>query len=321
MLWYFPSWNGDVRIAVDPKDEKRTLLTIIEPTAAEIERIESANTTFLAEGWTEKERLWLPDGDPERQEVTIDAKLVEVGTVLVAKLKPGVATLTAVTKGDGKTSAMGISEPGYVDWILDALGAEADDSPTEVLFQDEAAAKQREKRKKKEQKRKEKEEKKAATVKRPTCCCPTQIPGEIGPATEVLMAFCTDEQRDQWQRERRLVARGKISGHRYLLAHRHTKTAQQNTKICWDLDDDHVLHFHDWTVPPEEEVLAAKLILEHREPWLRNEATCFHGLSRTVFKNPFGDSGDGTHDAAFTLALGELVLSAKRVGGFLKGAN
>ena len=25
-------------------------------------------------------------------------------------------------------------------------------------------------------------------------------------------------------------------------------------------------------MPPEEEILAAKLILEHREPWLRNEA-------------------------------------------------
>ena len=35
-----------------------------------------------------------------------------------------------------------------------------------------------------------------------------------------------------------------------------------------------MLHFHDNSVPPEEEVLAAKLILEHREPWLRNEATC-----------------------------------------------
>ena len=54
-------------------------------------------------------------------------------------------------------------------------------------------------------------------------------------------------------------------------------------------------------MPPEEEVLAAKLILEHREPWLRNEATClqqtkdgkWHDLGFLRYKNPFGDASDG----------------------------
>jgi hypothetical protein len=69
-----------------------------------------------------------------------------------------------------------------------------------------------------------------------------------------------------------------------------------------------VLKFFDWSVPPEEEVLAAKLILEHREPWLRNEATLFHELqnwyAEPVFKNPFGDKSDGTSDAAFMTGIG-----------------
>ena len=67
-----------------------------------------------------------------------------------------------------------------------------------------------------------------------------------------------------------------------------------NKKICYDIDDRCVLHFHDWTVPPEEEVLATKLILEHREAWLRNEATVLQQ-----------DSKGGWHDlsAPLTFAL------------------
>ncbi len=81
--------------------------------------------------------------------------------------------------------------------------------------------------------------------------------------------------------------------------------------MCFDLDDRFVVHFHDWRVPPEEEVLAAKLILEHREDWLRNEATCLllQGSERAkmVFKNPFGDGLDGTADASFSYKFGVLA--------------
>jgi hypothetical protein len=114
-----------------------------------------------------------------------------------------------------------------------------------------------------------------------------------------------------------LVAKGGITGHRYLLAHRHTPTAIKIGKICYDLDSENPLHFHDWTVPPEEEVLAAKLILEHREPWLRNEATFFGGYFSAGFKrfkNPFGDGGDGVPDSSFTSQFGRRILG-KSSGG------
>lgn len=87
-----------------------------------------------------------------------------------------------------------------------------------------------------------------------------------------------------------------------------------------DLDDGQILHFHDNSVPPEEEVLAAKLILEHREPWLRNEATCllqtkdgrWHDLGFMRYKNPFGDITDGRADAAITATFGIAVEAAAR---------
>lgn len=78
-------------------------------------------------------------------------------------------------------------------------------------------------------------------------------------------------------------------------------------RVCFDLDDGEVVHFHDRTVPPEEEILAAKLVLENREPWLRNEATIFGVKERLRFKNPFGDAADGIWDADFTAKTGRIA--------------
>jgi hypothetical protein len=60
-------------------------------------------------------------------------------------------------------------------------------------------------------------------------------------------------------------------------------------------------------------VLAAKLILEHRETWLRNEATLLEG-SNLKFKNPFGDISDGTESAAFRRAIGSWLMPQRDRG-------
>ena len=53
-------------------------------------------------------------------------------------------------------------------------------------------------------------------------------------------------------------------------------------------------------------MLAAMLILRHREPWLRNEATAL-GNFRHVFKNPFGDMMDGVEDSVWTQQVGSVL--------------
>ena len=98
------------------------------------------------------------------------------------------------------------------------------------------------------------------------------------------------------------MVEGGLSGHRYILAHRHSKLARKFGRIGYDVDSRAVMHFFDWSVPPEEEILAAKLILEHREPWLRNEATFFDSGER--YKNPFGDSLDGTETSSLMVGIG-----------------
>jgi hypothetical protein len=147
---------------------------------------------------------------------------------------------------------------------------------------------------------------KAVSVKRPTPSCPQCVPGAISRASEVLHAFLTPEERRTWDREHFITVEGGLSHHRYMLAHRHSAYAVQAGRICFDLDDDFTIHFHDNSVPPEEEVLAAKLILEHREPWLRNEATTF-GHTTVTYKNPFGGVMDGTVEAGQTRRLGDAL--------------
>jgi uncharacterized protein (DUF3820 family) len=122
-----------------------------------------------------------------------------------------------------------------------------------------------------------------------------------------------------------MIVVGGFTGNRYLLAHRHSDVGRYMGRICADVDDGYVLHFHDHGVPPEEEVLAAKLILEHRENWLRHEATMLtaipyplannlRGTSQLggtqMFKNPFGGYGDGLDATAFTRGFGHAFLKA-----------
>lgn len=283
MKWYIPSWNGDIRLEAGKGDAKYTMLSVLQPTAAELQALDTLGQQFVQKNWTDKEKLWDPSDPSYRenaktvQETLLAAPIEEVGPLLAAVLRPGAATMTAMTFKDGKVE---VTSGSKADLEALAKAGAAAGAPT------------------------------AATVKRPTPCCPDCLPGAVGPASEVLLSFLTDEEHAMWAQHRQIIVTGGMSGHRYRLAHRHTPQAKRQRRICWDLDLGVVVHFHDWTVPPEEEVLAAKLILEHREPWLRNEATMFAAWGADhVYKNPFGDINDGVRDANLALKLGR-VLSA-----------
>lgn len=278
MKWYIPSWNGDLRLE---SDGDKTKLTIFKPTEHEKMVLKEMNEKFIAEGWFEgKLRGFWGRGN----EAIINAPIEKVGPIASAIMRPGDAVLTAIKYADGTlTTHVGTER-------LEEVAEAAKDAG-------------------------EKDEKKkpeaAATVKRPTPCCPHCIEDTIDPATEVLLTFLDDKQHESWVKHHFIVVQGNLSGHRYLLAHRNSEQARVQKKICWDLDDDLLVHFHDWSVPPEEEVLAAKLILENQEPWLRNEATLLGG-NKMRFKNPFGDVTDGTEDAAFAAGFGRAFAAGGR---------
>jgi hypothetical protein len=284
--WFIPSWNGDLRLEPDPSDPKLTILSIVKPTVAEIATVNEMGKSFEAMGWLEAPWETVVKGwFRKTQTFKLKAPLEKVGPMASAIMRPGKQVLTAIRFKDGHVETVNGQEPE----ALKELAEKAVTAPPEKAAEA------------------------AATVKRPTPSCPQCIPGSIGPATETLLAFLNEEEHESWALDRCIMVQGGLSGNRYLLSHRHTPFAQQAGRMCFDLDDRFVVHFHDWRVPPEEEVLAAKLILEHREPWLRNEATCLNApCAKLVFKNPFGGLGDGVPDANFSARFGALVQNAER---------
>lgn len=272
MDWYFPSWNGDFRLVPDGEGSK---LEIVEATEGEAHALGKFLERARKRGWTKCRKLGLTTHRRDSN-IRLTASVAEAGKELTALLKPGAQTITAVRCEGGKVEVAEACEAAK----LAALTAP------------------------------EKKADKAVSAKRPTPCCPACVPGAIERASEVLLSFLSPAEHAEWATRRTLSVVGGLSGHRYLLAHRGSELAAGWGRICFDCDDGGVLHFHDWSVPPEEEVLVTKLILEHCEPWLRNEATClmFDRPFTDVFKNPFGDISDGTEDAAFTGALGGFLL-------------
>ncbi len=314
MKWYFPSWNGDIRIEAD-KDPHKTILTAIKPTLDEQRVLKSLAKIFYERGWIKRKTLYYPSGKKKEKDITIvSASMLEIGTLLISHLKPGLATLTAVKMKDGSIEAMSNSDKGVLKWLEQLFGADkkAPIGMTKDLADAlEAASKDDTYR---HTEPVEKEPLAATTVKRPTPSCPQCYVDAIAPSTEVLLSFLDEKQHEQWMRTRSIFEYGGLSGHRYLLTHRHSKLAAKLGKICYDCDDQAVLHFHDNSVPPEEEILAAMLCLKFREPWLRNEATCLspggdcnNNHFDFVFKNPFGDQYDGTEDSIFVGQIGSFL--------------
>ena len=281
MKIYLPSWNGDMRLTAGA-DGDGSRLTLTDPTAQELVVAGAFLRAAAKKGW------W--DGTPpgkgepyqgKPKDIPVDAPLAKASKVLIGLARPKDRTLTAVKFADGKMETIEGANATSLALVEETIGRA---KKGEKGHGEEAAA---------------------ASVKRPTPCCPQCQPGAIGPASEVLLSFLTPEQHKQWARERAILVEGKLSGHRYLIAHRHSPIAQRVGRICFDTDDGEVVHFHDWSVPPEEEVLAAKLIMENAEPWLRNEATMFGAKKTDLYPNPFGDIMDGTESAAFARGVGE----------------
>jgi hypothetical protein len=293
--WYCPSWSGDWRLEPDPDSPDKTRLTVEKPTTAELAQLKLLGILFAKKEWLNEEDAKKIAKKPclfrYGHHVTLAAPLADVGPFVTSNLQPGITVLTAMVFRDGRTEVAETNKLGAPEKPKELPPAEPSDEAKALAKKDDVD--------------------KAVTVKRPTPCCPDCYVDAVGPATDVLLSFLNPEQHETWRRHRFLIVRGGITGHRYIVAHRNTPLATAQTRIAFDLEDQQTMHFHDWTVPPEEEVLATMLILRHREPWLRNEATAL-GSHRHKFKNPFGDGMDGVVDSVWTQRFGA---AAARVFG------
>ena len=260
----------------------KSTLTIEDATPSEIERLGAFLQVARRKGWVDQHVGM--DG-AKKIVIPVAAPLAKAGRILLGERPKGILTAVVSTSGDVKAITDG----------------DPDKAAAAVAAKDAKAA---------------------ASVRRPTLCCPCPQPGPDVRATEVLHAFCTPRQRAQYDSEGLLRCYGNLSGRLYEVAHRHHPLAIERTKIIWDVQGEHILHAYDWSVPPAEEVLTMKLVLEHAEHWIRNQSGNLSGVGPS-YPNPFmsarNQSGDGLPDAAFMRALGSLLASAAK--GFAQGAK
>lgn len=263
---FIPAMSGDYRLEADPDAPERSVLTIENATPHEADVLAKFLQTAARKTWIDTVPTLALEG---LQTVLVRAPVAEAGAELVVAtggMRPG--TLLAVRSTSGTLT------------VTETL---AEVAP--ALAAPEAVA--------------------AVQVPRPTPCCPSpELAAEVR-ASDVLKAFCTPAQWADWTLRGFVTCLGGYTGHRYRIVHRNNALAVKQGRICADLDDLAVLHFHNSLLPPPEEVLSALLILQHREDWLRNGSTCLSSRFTDVFVNPLGHPTlDGVSDADLVRKIG-----------------
>ena len=340
--WYIPSWTGDFRL--DGKEENTSLLTVTDPTEEEWARLKAFLVTARSKNWIDGAEGVVRRGTTEllvgasthAAGCVLASELAPRRGVLTAVASEG-GQITGIVDGTRlpdpeSTPSSKSSEPeideratrlaieGITPAILTQIRDGEHDDYIGAFLRAEKAGKNRKSVLGRVEKRMKVlglelpvpvepsavKGESAVTVRRPTLCCPTPIDGAEIRASQVLEAFCSPVQWAHWMEHGWIVAYGKYTGHAYRICHRHTPLAKKQGKITMDLDDQAIVHCYDWSVPPPEEVLAIKLILEHREDWLRNSSTLWDShWARNVFHNPLGHEVlDGTKDAAIVAGVG-----------------
>lgn len=278
MTWYHPSFTGDLRLeAVDPSvPDGDCVLTAVDPTPRERDTLAKFLTHARKKGWVDP---LLGVAETGETRLVLGTDVSTAGRKLAGWHWRRKGVITAVRSHDGE---------------MEVVTGDAVETTSLV---------------------KQKKAKKAVTSRRPNLCCPKAVEGPLDRASEVLRDFCTDSQWRTWEADGYLDCFGGYTAHRYRIWHRHHPDVRGRW-IARDIDDDAQVHCYDWFVPPPEEVLAAKLVLEHREDWIRNPSGILEVLDYSdgasqVFANPFTAPGmdylDGVRDAALYASIGQMV--------------
>lgn len=251
MLWYLPSLYGDIRL--EALEKERTKLTIFGLSPQE----KVAMRALILEA--EKERVlhgpWLPgmsrhlDLDSTKQQsVELTTRISKIQKILTRHLKPKREQVTVVKFESGKMVEM-----------------------TEQLLQEIEVAPASLPSSKAEQKKKLRPV--AATVAEPYRGCPAPDfeQAEVR-AQDVMRAFLTPEQIEDFETDGSFISIGADTGHRYAITSRYARGGlAKYTRSLYDLDEHMAYCVHDWEVPAAEELLAIHLLLSvpGREMFLR----------------------------------------------------
>lgn len=225
MIWYIPTWSGDYRLTKHPERDDECLLTIEKPTENEKDILLRFFDSMRDRGWTTGTMPRLTKRT--FVEMEIGASLYEAGPLLLETVHHQKPELwTGVKSESGKISLL--SEPPGL--IRKAMGTAA----TAL-----------------------------ATVTAPSVGCPAPEPCNVR-ASEVLRAFSTPFQFEMFERRGYMPLTGNVTGERYWLFHRNEAARKRLDHALLHESGETMCVWHA-ALPAEEEMLAIKFLVEHRE--------------------------------------------------------
>lgn len=238
--WFIPAWSGDFRLEINPDDPTRSILTVENPTDADRKRL----VPFLAHA---RERGWM---DPlagvsmtGMSVVHVNAPIREAGASMAAHLFGPEDTVWTALRVSNDTVEL-------VNGTLPFDIAAPQPAPEEKQLPAAPSVQA------------------AATVRAPRLGCPAPA-AAARRASEVLRTFCTRREWDCWERRGFIPVMGNASGRGYRVYHRDVAAKLNMGHTVVD-DTGKELCMWDDMVPAEEEALALKLALQHREDWVLN---------------------------------------------------
>jgi len=277
MIWYLPTYFGDIRLEVDPESPKRTILLASELSSTERDVMDllkqrAVRPSFLRRPWATEDDFAAAFAGyrvGKALRVTLDAPIEVVSRFMARALKPERRLLAATRIHGGRIeevwrssvdllSPSTATEEAHKEDAAKAAtnGKSVEDKVNEASVDDEEDSKP---------KMPVDPPAVVATVAQPVQGCPApDFPNAFDArANRVLEAFLSDEQRDDWRRRGRFVSIGMDTGHRYMLTSRDAREALQTygSRSLYDLDERRAYCVHDWAVPAPEELLALHLFL------------------------------------------------------------
>lgn len=230
MLWMIPSFFGDIRVV---STSPTTCKVLVEQAT---EQEQQALKTLHKEALKKK---WLPASSTDFGAVTeLQAPIEKVSKLIAKALKPGKRLVSAVKFANGKMEE--VTESSLKATASTAASSASTPTPAKA------------------------EPTLATTVAAPVRGCPAPdfSPARLR-AREVLTAFLTPAQREDFERYDRFIAVGATTGHRYMITSRHARDQLANyQRSLFDLDEKKPLCVHDWDVPPEEEMHAIHILTQ-----------------------------------------------------------
>lgn len=337
-LWYFPSASGDIRFE---GDENQTCITVEDPTLPEINLLKAylagiqrvhptwgANPADVVE--TGKSTLLLKGPLSLSSRLFMGSQAPPRGVILGVRYSDGKITATL----DGPSEGLHLLDPSLLpsrqEDKLDMVEKtetpeekverelkEAGIKDTDVIEKEakkDLPAKGKKTLKGEAVKDEPKKVEKAVVVQRPTQCCPLPEQGPQDRASEVLHAFTTPEQWDEWTRDGMIHCKGNLTGDTFRVVHRKHPLAERQGKAAYNETRKGVVHCHATHLPAPEEALSILLTLQFGEDYLINPSGWFQG--GIVFDHPLGL---GASDGLGSTGMLQGAASPSFIKGMLAG--